>query len=242
MKVGFEDLAGDGVYYAPLAKYDGYDGFNFSDMFLLTKAGMEHFGLEDTGFKSVMHGHAEGFTAYHYAYVTYGSFASANGQKFNLKSGYFANALARHKYPVHIYGYDGRSYVYGVTLNLGHHATYINFGGALNGVTSVVIFSSGSYRCLPVAFDNLKVEWIHSPAEGFRSSAPHPQHAVPWNHPLMGRFMAMSGQANNHFHYGGIAGDVNHFAYHNHIVPHDHEFCTPPDLRFDFPHSDYGFF
>ena len=94
-RLSFEHLVPNG-WYGSMSYYDGYGGFNFEDMQLVTRAWVHQFG-NDSGFKNVLHGGAEictdGVNQVTLS-VGYGWIVSPSpSQTFDFKSGIFAGAV-----------------------------------------------------------------------------------------------------------------------------------------------------
>lgn len=167
VKLGFEGLMPKDGYWTSMAYYNGYDGFDWSDMEIITKHGLKVQGLDgDTGFWNVLHGDAECFTAGTYTNLplSYGwMISSSPSETFNLKSGIFA-AGDNTQLTAGFYAFNASGTLVGKAfVNLTNSPTTIhfaNYGIIFKDVYAVKFtgyaFGLGSDE---LVMDNLQVHW-----------------------------------------------------------------------------------
>lgn len=173
-KLGFEGLIPNGKYsYGYMSNYDGYGGFDFKDMEIISKKCIEEQNLEDTGFWNVLHGKADTFTIGEGAPMGLYSWMvpAEPGATFNLKSGIFAAALANNYFSAEFYPYGPNGEQQGsLSVSLNETATTINFskyGNEFKDMGELLIVGY-SYRESPIlVMDNLVV---HLNAASVRST------------------------------------------------------------------------
>jgi hypothetical protein len=172
----FEGLVPKNQYWGYAAYYNGYQGFDFTDLTLITKKGVHYEHLENTGFASALHGDCEAYTtgiagaASNGSFLTgyaYGWISSPNASySFNLVSGVFASGFTNKvKVAIRTYNADG-SQKAEIHLRVDKHATTVDFshyGNDFTDITSVEILSTWNDFPYPVVFDNLRMQWNTAP-------------------------------------------------------------------------------
>ena len=209
----FEGLMQYNQYTAPLYYYDGYRGFDFWDMTLLTKAGIKFEGWQDTGFANALRGHADVFTAASGGNqgFGYGYLYSDNHEAFNLRSAIVASAWDS-KQPVYFVSYlaDGQKKA-SIEVTLGQKAVTIDFaryGTDFKNIAELKIFSmpgSAGHQGktgYQIAMDNIQVHWDGKLPDLF------PRRAHPVTSPLHSGFgtPAFTHEAGDHSHTASVAG------------------------------------
>lgn len=192
----FENLDFNNYYPVSARAYDGYQGFNFIDMGLLTQSAVEWLGYGDwTGYTAAIGNSTT-------CAFTYGNAFGGNGsgglgemrsadkhETFNLKSGTFASAWDSVQ-PTYFEALNSRGQVTAtVEVNLGQTATTINFGSygsEFKHISGLKIVSepgqAGKYGFAgyQIAMDNLYVHWNGSiPGEHQHHRAPGHAIAAP---------------------------------------------------------------
>lgn len=167
LTLGFEHLAVNklGGY---MSNYDGYGGFNFEDMQLITRKWIKDgYHLWDEGFGSVLHGNAETYTT-GYPGLPFGSYSwmipSTAGATFNLKSGIFAMETGSPENfgLFYAYGTDGRlEGKLSVRLtNVARKIDFAHYGGEFNNVAALRVEGYNFAEYVPILImDNIKVHW-----------------------------------------------------------------------------------
>lgn len=180
VKLTFEGLAPRHDYFSDMNYYEGYQGFDFTDMILMTRKGAHILGPPDDGYKNVLHGDAEifihggggNFNA------VYGWIASpVSTETFNLKGGIFA-AGDNTSLNAAFYAYDSSGHRIGqLSLLFGNTPTTIdfsNYGKSFKDASTIefVGYSLGGGDAT-LAMDNLRVHWNGPiPDRGGTSSVP----------------------------------------------------------------------
>ncbi len=165
-KLGFEGLVQDG-WYGPMSYYDGYGGFNFEDMQLITRKWITDFGVWNDGFGSVLHGDAETYTtAYQSPFGLYSwLIPAAAGETFNLKSGIFAMESGSKENFAFFYGYAANGQLTGkFSIHLTNIATRIDFAHYGSGFRNLAALKVEGYNVQPwysplLIMDNIRVHW-----------------------------------------------------------------------------------
>jgi hypothetical protein len=183
-KLGFEALVPNG-WYGSMSYYDGYGGFNFEDMELVTRKWITEHGLWEDGFGSVLHGDAETYTtAYEPPFGLYSWMVpGVAGTTFNLKSGIFAMETKSKENFAFFYGYGVDGQLQGkFSLHLTNVATTIDFthyGSEFKNLTALKVEGYNVYPWYSpiLIMDNIRVHWNgRQPGAHGPSSASHRPH------------------------------------------------------------------
>ncbi len=189
MKLGFEGIIPHQAYWAGMNYYDGYSGFDWSDMLLVTKNGIDHLGApENCGFRNVLHGDAEIYTtgsAYTNIAESYGWMISPSaGATFDLKSGILA-AADNSDLIAGFYAFNASGSLTGkLVVDLSNKAVTIDFaknGAAFKHVYALefVGYAPGNNGFDGLVMDDLKLHWNGPvPHAHAQLHAPHIHHAV----------------------------------------------------------------
>jgi hypothetical protein len=229
VELTFENLDYNNYYPTSARNYDGYDGFNFADMGLLTANAINFLGYGNfTGYSSALSGTTDAFTYVnrfgHGGGEGLGEFVSLNKHEtFNLQSGTFASAWDSSQ-PTYFEALNSKGHVTAtLEVDLGQTATTINFasyGSEFKNISALKIISekgqTGKYGFAgyQIAMDNIYVHWNGQIPTGHRAHgpvAPHPvaallssnQHSAWFDHATTGDAMHPSGQ--DHIYHSAIA-------------------------------------
>jgi len=192
VELTFENLDYNGYYPVSAHNYDGYMGFNFADMGLLTANAIKWLGYGDfTGYSSALSGTTDAFT-----YINrfgqgggngLGEFVSLNKHEtFNLQSGTFASAWDASQ-PTYFEALNNKDHVTAtLKVDLRQSAAttvdFANYGSEFQDISGLRIVSekgtAGKYglQGYQIAMDNIYVHWNGSIPKGHaahRSLAPH---------------------------------------------------------------------
>jgi hypothetical protein len=168
----FEGLDFNNYYPVPAGNYNGYEGFNFVDMGLLTGPAIQWLGYGDeTGYSNVLNGTTCAFTYFnHFGNGSgFGEIVSSYaGETFNLKSGIFASAWCSSQ-PVYFEAVNKRGHITAsLDVSLHQVATTIdfsNYGHEFSHISGLRIVSEpGQYgvqgfKGYQIAMDNIDVRW-----------------------------------------------------------------------------------
>jgi hypothetical protein len=193
VELTFENLDYNGYYPVSAHNYNGYMGFDFADMGLLTASAIKNLGYGDfTGYSSALSGTTDAFTYINPFGQSPGSglgelLSADKRETFNLQSGTFASAWDSSQ-PTYFEALNKKGHVTAsVEVNLGQTATTINFanyGSEFQNISGLKIVSElgtdGKYgfRGYQIAMDNIYVHWNGSIPHGHRTGARDMHHAV----------------------------------------------------------------
>jgi hypothetical protein len=168
VELTFEGLVPRSDYSAYMAYYNGYQGFNFEDLTLITRKDIVHNDLTKDGFGNVLHGDAEVYLVGHMgpSFVNgyaYGWLSSSNtDETFDLKSGIFAAAI-NNKVQMDFRSYEANGGEKAdIHIDITKKATTIdfaNYGNDFKHITAVEILSTDNAYPYPAVMDNIKVHW-----------------------------------------------------------------------------------
>ncbi|HEX4159178.1 MAG TPA: hypothetical protein VHY79_11935 [Rhizomicrobium sp.] len=193
VELTFENLDYNNYYPVSAHNYDGYFGFNFADMGLLTANAIKFLGYGNfTGYSSVLSGTTCDFT-----YVN--AFGQGGGsglgefvpldkhETFNLQSGTFASAWDSSQ-PTYFEALNSKGHVTAtLEVDLGQSATTVDFakyGSEFKGISGFKIISekgtAGKYGFAgyQIAMDNIYVHWNGKIPMEHRAHGPAIPHAV----------------------------------------------------------------
>lgn len=219
----FEGLVPKSQYWGYAAYYDGYRGFDFSDLELITQKGINYEELQHTGFQNALHGDCEAFTTGHYGVGSNGSFVTGYDYgwikapnatyTFNLLKGVFASGSVGKVDLAFRSFYANGTQKAEVHLHVTKNATTIDFahyGGDFTDISALQILSTWNDYPYPVVFDNLKVQWNAGARPG-----PHAHH-----HPLIVAALTANSDAATH------DADSPHGAAHDAVPAHHTELTS----------------
>ena len=192
VELTFENLDFNNYYPVSARGYDGYQGFNFVDMGLLTQSAVQYLGYGNwTGYTSAI-GNS---TTCAFTYVNAFGHGGGEGlgeilspdkhETFNLRSGTFASAWDS-KQPTYFEALDAKGHVTAtVEVTLSQTATTIDFasyGSEFRHISGLKILSekgtAGKYGFAgyQIAMDNIYVHWNGSIPRGHHTHAAAAHH------------------------------------------------------------------
>lgn len=192
VELTFENLDLNNYYPVSAHGYDGYMGFNFADMGLLTANAIKFLGYGDfTGYSSALSGTTDAFTYINAFGQNPGSglgefFSVDKHETFNLESGTFASAWDSSQ-PTYFEALNNKGHVTAsikVDLSQSTATTidFANYGSEFQHIFGLRIVSdAGSHGKYgdwgyQIAMDNIYVHWNGGIPHGHhahRSMAPH---------------------------------------------------------------------
>jgi hypothetical protein len=187
VELSFQGLDQNGYYPVSASNYDGYQGFNFADMGLLTSSAIQFLGYgTGTGYSNVI-GNGENACAFTYDNIFgqgtgFGAIISPTDETFTLKKGTFASAWEIEQ-PTYFVAIGRNGHVKAsVEFHLNQGADTIDFtkyGTDFRNVLSVEIISKPGLKGIQgftgyqIAMDNLYINWNGSIPGSRHARAPH---------------------------------------------------------------------
>ncbi|HEY2444905.1 MAG TPA: hypothetical protein VGI20_04130 [Rhizomicrobium sp.] len=211
VKLNFEGIIPRSDYWREMNYYDGYQGFDFTDMLLITKKGLHVTAPPGTGYYNVLHGDAElltvgGFNT-QYGWIT----SPVPGETFNLKSGIFA-AGDNTSLPTEFYALNANGQTIGhLDLILDDTATTIdftNYGHSFRNASTIMIVSYANASDDTVVMDNLKIHWNGPIPHGGRMPS-IPTLPVHRHHPHIAHALSLGATQAHDGHSASDAGGTN---------------------------------
>lgn len=250
----FEGLDFNNYYPVPAADYNGYQGFNYIDMGLLTQSAIQWLGYGNgTGYSNVIDGTTCAFT-----YVNQfghgggsgfgGIISSYAGETFNLKSGVFASAWCSRQ-PTYFEAFNERGHVTAtVEFPLSQTVTTIdfaNYGTEFKHIFGLKIISEPGgfgvqgFKGYQIAMDDIQVRWNGPIPHSHQSQSHQPRaHASP----LAAAALAEGLHAGSHEqHSGGVSSTHYHSELESLLQFSGHDGGGDLTAQFSLPTVDQHF-